>query len=534
MKKHANAWTIFARLDAGKEQHMRKLELGKIACIVAIFCVAAAVASPAQTFTTLVKFTGTPHPANPWQLVQGIDGNIYGITLAGGKNGGFFPSGGTFFRMTTAGKVTLLYSFCSLSNCADGATPNGLIQTADGKFYGTTRQGGASDATVCGDIDSLGCGIFFEIVPGHALTTLYSFCSQTNCNDGFYPFGAPLALGRNGKFYGTTRLGGNINGDNNCEWGCGTIFDITPTGTLTTLHVFCSTPTCPEGIGGGGLTLGTNGDFYGATQDNFAGQPGGGFYNMTPHGHLTVLYTFDQEANGDCCATAPIQATDGNFYGAAAGGKYGYGFIYKLTPGGNLSSLYDFCAQPSCPDGVGASQLIQGTDGNLYGTTSSGGSVTNSECNALGCGTVFQLTLTGKLTTLHSFCSEKDCADGNTPQGGPIQATNGIFYGPVTYGGSSSNCGSGGCGTIYSLSMGLSPFVEANPNFGRAGRTVVILGNHLTGTTKVTFNGTPATFTVVSSTELKTTVPTGATTGKIKVTTPERRLVSNVAFRVTK
>src|SRR5580700_6392918 len=127
---------------------MRKLDFAKIACILVVFFVAAAVALPAQTFTTLVKFNGTPHPANPWQLVQGIDGNIYGVTVAGGTNG-TSSTGGTFFRMTPAGKVSVLYSFCSLANCLDGTNPNGLIQSANGEFYGTTAQGGTSDATVC-------------------------------------------------------------------------------------------------------------------------------------------------------------------------------------------------------------------------------------------------------------------------------------------------------------------------------------------------------------------------------------------------
>jgi uncharacterized repeat protein (TIGR03803 family) len=439
---------------------MQTLKLGRIAGIVAVSCavfwVAAVVASSAQTFTTLVQFNGTPQPANPAQLVAGIDGNIYGVTSAGGKNG-TSSSGGTVFRMTPAGKVTLLYSFCGLANCADGTKPNGLIQTADGKFYGTTGLGGASDASICSNV-GIGCGTFFEVGAGRTLTTLYSFCSHTNCNDGFFPWGAPLAVGRNGNIYGTTSAGGDLNGDNNCAWGCGTIYEITPTGGLTTLHVFCSNPGCPVGSGGA-LMLAKDGDFYGATDYSASGDYGGGFYKLTPNGHLSILYTFDVDANGDCCGTTPIQANDGNFYGSAAGGKYGYGFIYKLTPEGELSSLYDFCANPSCPDGVGASGLIQGGDGNLYGTTDEGGANTGPNCAALGCGTVFQLTLTGTLTTLHSFCSETNCADGLGPQGRLIQANSGIFYGATTSGGGSANCG-GGCGTIFSLS--LRPSVEAS------------------------------------------------------------------------
>jgi len=92
----------------------------------------------------------------------------------------------------------------------------------------------------------------------------------------------------------------------------------------------------------------------------------------------------------------------------------------------------------------------------------------------------------------------------------------------------------GGCGDVFGLSVGLGPFVETNPGSGKVGRAVTILGNNLTGATGVSFNGTAATFAIVSGTEIKTTVPTGATTGVVKVTTPKKTLKSNAVFRVTK
>jgi uncharacterized repeat protein (TIGR03803 family) len=445
---------------------MQKLKFGKIACIVAVFCVAATVAASAQTFTTLVKFTGTPQPANPWQLVPGIDGNIYGVSSAGGTNG-TSSTGGTIFRVTPAGKVNVVYSFCALANCADGSNPNGLVQTANGNFYGTTGQGGTEDAALCSNIGT-GCGTFFGIAAGHPLKTLYSFCSQTNCNDGFDPWGGPLAVGRNGNIYGTTQLGGNNNGDNNCEWGCGTIFDITPTGVLTTLHVFCSTPSCPEGSGGNGLTLFTDGNFYGATRDDLSGNFGGGLYKITPSGALTVLFSFDREGTSSGPATPPIE-TDGNIYGTVvSGGKHGDGYFYKKSPEGKLTTLYDFCALANCADGAAPNQVIQGSDGNFYGTTIAGGTSTQPECANQTCGTLFQITPTGTLTTLHSFCSESNCADGNRPQGALVQAASGIFYGATMLGGSSSSCDGFGCGTIFSLS--LSPSVEANRKSESAGQ----------------------------------------------------------------
>jgi len=162
--------------------------------------------------------------------------------------------------------------------------------------------------------------------------------------------------------------------------------------------------------------------------------------------------------------------------------------------------------------------LIQATDGNFYGTTYLGGASDE--------GTVFKITSAGTLTTLHSFCSESGCADGGTPGGALVQGTNGTFYGATAGGGTNDD------GTVFSLAVGLGSFVETLPTSGKVGAAVTILGTNLTGATSVTFNGKAATFTVVSSTEITTTVPTGATTGKVKVVTPSRTLSSNVSFRV--
>jgi large repetitive protein len=137
--------------------------------------------------------------------------------------------------------------------------------------------------------------------------------------------------------------------------------------------------------------------------------------------------------------------------------------------------------------------------------------------------TVFKITPGGTLATLHSF----DITDGVYAEGALVQATNGTFYGTTAGGGANSY------GTVFSLSVRLGPFVEREPNSGTIGTAVIILGNNLTGTTSVTFNGTAAAFTIVSSSEIKTTVPNGATTGKVKVTTPSRTLSSNANFRVT-
>jgi uncharacterized repeat protein (TIGR03803 family) len=220
-----------------------------------------------------------------------------------------------------------------------------------------------------------------------------------------------------------------------------------------------------------------------------------------------------------------IQATNGDFYGTTydGGGNCapdGCGTIYKITPSGTLTTLYSFCPQSYCTDGaLPNAGLIQGTDGDLYGTTFWGGTS--------GYGTVFKITTLGKLTTLYSFsCSQTDCTDGRYPVAGLIQGTDGNLYGTAYQGGTKD------VGTVFRLSVGLGAFVETQPTSGTVGTPVDILGTDLTGTTSVTFNGTAATFTVVSASEITTSVPTGATTGYVEVTTPSGTLTSNTKFVV--
>ncbi len=145
---------------------------------------------------------------------------------------------------------------------------------------------------------------------------------------------------------------------------------------------------------------------------------------------------------------------------------------------------------------------------------------------ANGSGTIFKITLSGTLTTLYNFCSQSGCADGQYPSGALVQDTDGNLYGTTADGGAN------GYGTVFSLSVGLGPFVETLPNAAKVGAAVKILGTNLTGTTSVEFNGKAATFTVASSSEITTTVPAGATSGGVEVVTPGGTLLSNVPFRV--
>jgi uncharacterized repeat protein (TIGR03803 family) len=444
-----------------------------------------------------VNFAGA-NGANPGRPpIQGRDGNLYGTTTNGGANGH-----GVLFKMTPAGALTPLYSFCPETGCADGSHPSALALGTDGNFYGGAANGGA-----------FGYGTIFKVTGEDTLTTLHSF----DGTDGASPFDRMVQVS-SGNFYGTTPYGGNLG---ECGGiGCGTVFEITPSGTLTTLHDFCSLPDCADGgVLFESLALDTDGDFYGAT---WVGGPAnaGTVFKITPTGTLTTIYSFCVVDYPFCSdgirPLGPVLGKDGNFYGTtASGGANGEGSVFKITPSGTLTTIYSFCAQIACMDGSDArSGIILGSDGNFYGTTYYGG-VHNE-------GTVFKITRAGVLTTLHSF----DGTDGYDPIGVLFQATNGAFYGQTTLG------GSGGDGTIFSLAVGLHPFVETVPTSGTVGTNVIILGNELTGATSVTFNGTAAVFKVVSSSEIKATVP-GATTGEVKVTTPSGTLTSNVNFRVT-
>lgn len=500
---------------------MSKFRFALVIRAVAVFCTVAAVSSYAQTFKTIVTFDGTDGANVPAALIQGTDGSLYGVT----ENQG--PGAGTAFKIMPNGKLITIHNFCSQTHCTDGSFPNGsLILAVDGSLYGTTLYGGANNS-----------GSVFQITPAGKFNTLYSFCSAMNCSDGGAPL-AGLVMGTNGNFYGTTSNGGAA--------ASGTVFEITPAGKLTTLYSFCpSGDSCPDGAyPWAPLTLASNGEFYGTT--NAGGSQGGGVvFAMTPAGKVTTLYSFCSLTNctdGSFPYAGMVQGSNGTLYGTTYYGGAnclnggGCGTIYQMSLSGKLTTLYSFCSVGGfqCSDGMfPVSGVVQATDGNLYGTTSQGGN-NNSGClsKTVTCGTVFRITPQGTLTTLYDFCSQSGCRDGGSPRANLVQSTNGIFYGSTFLDGDAACVGGEGCGTVFALSMGLGGFVEANPNFGRAGQIVDILGTSLKGTTKVTFNGTSASFRVISNTYIKARIPSGATTGTIEVTTPSETLLSNASFHV--
>ncbi len=314
------------------------------------------------------------------------------------------PSGTAVSVVVSSGQPAASYAVLySFATGADAQNPQaGLIQGSDGNLYGTTDAGGAS-----------GEGSVFMITPDGAETVLHSFANDGS--DGSHPQ-AGLALGSDGNFYGTTLTGGTKGG--------GTVFKITPTGVETVLHSFANDGSdgfSPEA----GLIQGTDGELYGTTASggtkNF-----GTVFKITSAGVETVLYSFTNSASGDGDEpwAAVVQATDGNFYGTTAiGGLAGKGTVFKMTPAGVVTVLYAF-ANGVANDGVHPRSLVQGTDGNFYGTTAAGGA--NNQ------GTVFKITPAGAETVLYSFGSG---SDGQDPEVGLIQGSDGNFYGTTQKGG---------------------------------------------------------------------------------------------------
>ncbi len=439
----------------------------------------------------------------------------------------------------------------AFSNANSSGTPTGPpVQGRDGKLYGTTYGFGR---TVVTD------GTVFRLSTGGKWADLHSFAGS----DGQNPV-AGLTLAYDGNYYGTTSGGGAANS--------GVLFKIAPTGAYTVLYQFTggsdgSFPAAPPIQASDGNLYGTN---EGGTNNN------GTVYKYSPSsGIFTVILNLNPDGSQGSFIEAPlVQGADGNLYGTApVGGADDCGTIFKLSTSGTLLQVYSF------PCGSGgnnpSSPLIQASDGNLYGTTSLGGTVTSQgECQS-GCGTVFkmshglvsilyrftgypsdgalayglvqgtdgklygaafngganevgalyQISTAGQYKLLYSFPDRI----GYGPGAALLQHTNGMFYGTTLYGGRYSE------GAMYSLDMGLGPFISLVRYTGRTGQPVQILGQGLTGSTAVTVNGVAATsFKVVSDTYMTALVPIGATTGPVVVTTPTGTLTSNHNFQIVR
>jgi uncharacterized repeat protein (TIGR03803 family) len=374
--------------------------------------------TPGGQLTTLYTFSAAGDPNTPVApLTLGQDGNLYGTTEGGGAYGK-----GTVFQITPSGALTILYSF---NTSPYYSIPNGLAVGQDGNLYGTTNHGGTS-----------GRGTVFQITPGGAFTSLYSFSGS----DGSNPDSA-LALGKDGNFYGTTGGGGANNK--------GTIFRITPSGSLTTLYSFTGGSDGKSPVAG--LTMGWDGNFYGATT---AGGPyqGGTLFWITTSGILTTLFSFTEGLDGWAPSLGLTQGTDGSFYGTALTSFNGFGTVYKISPGGELHLLHTFNGNDGATP---VTTLTMGKDGNFYGTTSGGGASSN--------GTIFRITPGGVFTSLYSFRGGNDGANPNAL----ALDREGYLYGTCANGGAYSD------GTIFKITPSgvftlLYTFSAQNPDYTNA------------------------------------------------------------------
>ncbi len=404
-----------------------------------VLCSSAMLASlSAQTFHRVAGLTNT-QGQNLAGLVQGNDGNFWGSATDGGKYGY-----GSIFKVTPNGKLTVVYNFCSKAGCVDGQYPLGsLIQPSDGNFYGVTNAGGAA-----------GNGSVFKLTPAGVLTTLYSFCQTgyPNCSDGRSP-AAGLVRASNGSLYGTTNTGGNLE-------PCGTVFKITAAGKFTSLHKFSDGtdgcyPLAP-------LVQATDGNLYGTTK---GGSGAGTVFRITPSGTLTTIYNFCSLsgcADGADPEAGLIQGTDKNLYGTTNGQSVSYGTVFKITLDGVLTTLHTFCSVANCADGANPqSGLVQASDGNFYGTN-----------DGLNGGTIFEITPGGTLTTLYTFCLQTGCLDGLFPDSLIFDTSNGTFYGTTHSGGLGGSCSGFGCGDVFSLNTGLPALVEDGASSAGTGGTV--------------------------------------------------------------
>ena len=554
--------------------HQRTRVLLAIAALV--LAVTTSTTSQAQ-FSVLHDFLGSNsadgcNPTYSGIVAQGRDGNMYGTTENGGAPSFTY---GSVFQVTPAGALNVIYSFPSSET--EGWLPfSGLTLGTDGNFYGTTKYYGLPGGSSFGSV--------FQITPAGSRTYLYIF---TGGSDGRYPtappilgtdgnwYGTtqgdfsnpgsvykltpsgqfkslyqfvhgeqpqdPLVQATDGNFYGTTRGGGTTNN--------GSVFRITPAGKFTVIDSFDTTngqaPYSP-------LIQGADGNFYGTTTSG--GSAGGGVvFKLTPTGKITVLYNFIQGDTPSVPFAGLVQATDGYLYGTTGqgnsqGGTTSNGTIFRMkaipsTP----SYLHDFDQYPTGRDPQDT--LLQHTNGILYGDTIEGG-VPN-----VGCGVFYSWNQGLKPFVSLLFTSGK-VGDTIGILGQKFTGTTAVFFNgvsaaftldttyPDTYLTATVPRGATKgkvtvvtpAGTLTSSKVfRVVPIILSfSPTSGKVGASVVITGSGLTQASKVTFGGVKATtFTVNSDSKVTATVPIGAKTGKIAITTPGGTATSSGTFTVT-
>ena len=450
-----------------------------------ILLLAASTALSAQTYTVLHNFrnvSGEPNPDFFGRIAQSRGGAM--LTTSRDAYQDYLL--GKAFRVWTDGTLQVLHQFDPVF----GNEPeSGFTLAIDGQYYGTTVSGGA-----------FGYGTIFKMSQNGTVTKLYDF---TGGSDGANPYAAPIQSVE-GDFYGTSQ---------GCCSNYGSVYRITKYGNFTLLHAF----TNADGRNPfAELVQGTNYYFYGMTMDGGAGG-NGTIYRVSSTGDFKVLVNF-WGTNGSHPSHGLIQASDGNFYGVTGwGGSSHNGVLFRMKPDGSLKVLHNFTGGTDGGRPIGS--LVQGSDGNLYGTNTLGG-----RADGTGFGVIFRATLAGDVVPLYAFSVNP--ATGVNTICPLLQHTNGKLYGETNAGGAY------GLGGFYSLDAGLPPFVTYLPTYGRVGALVQILGQGFTDASEVFFNGTPATYKLVYPTYIRATVPDAATTGPITVTTTNGTLTSNKLFIV--
>jgi uncharacterized repeat protein (TIGR03803 family) len=371
---------------------------------------------PAGKFTVLYGFTGGAGGNSPSGVILDPAGNLYGAAFGGTANWGVVY----MLDASKRYKETVLHTF---TGGTDGSYPNGLIRDSSGNLYGTTASGG-----IAGTGAGYGAGVVYKLDAAGEQTVLYSF---TGGADGCYP-GSPVALDAAGNLYGTTGGGGAAAG----LAGWGVVFEVDTAGQETVLHTFSGGT--DGGIPEAGVILTAAGNFYGTTYQGGA-QGVGTVYKLNGDGKETVLYSFSAAADGGNPMSGLSRDAAGNFYGTTYfGGAANYGGVYKLDTKGNETLLYSFTGEAD--GGFPAAGVALDSAGNLYGTTSHGG--------AAGYGVVFKLNTAGQETVLYSFTGG---ADGGGPQAGVIRDSEGNLYGTTVSGGETGICIPSGCGVVYQV-----------------------------------------------------------------------------------
>jgi uncharacterized repeat protein (TIGR03803 family) len=402
------------------------------------------------TFTVLYAFPVVTDGYSPNVILRDTAGNLYGSTSFGGSyricvNHVCIPGCqglgcGAVFKLDPTGKEAVLHNF----DGTDGRVPSVSLRDSAGNLYGTTFLGGSG---ACPG----GCGLVFKMDSAGKETVLHTFSGSAG---GWYPSGN-LARDSAGNFYGATVSGGDLacHGIEGSGTGCGVVFKLDATGKETVLHTFRgadgASPTA-------GLVRDSEGNLYGTTVagGNLACSTAGGcgvVFKLNTTGKETVLHRFTGGADGGY-PTSLLRDALGNLYGMTYSGgstvcSGGCGVIFKLNPTGTETVLHRFTGV----DGRGPfGGLLRDAEGNLYGTTSSGGQ-SCFQVGGVGCGVVFKLDMTRKETVLHKFMGGMD---GWNPVAGLVRDAAGNLYGTTSYGGQltcTRPASNNGCGVIFKL-----------------------------------------------------------------------------------